>query len=119
MSLAVAFRIGGAGGGSSRRGPPGGPTTSVCFFRRLGEGSRNGATSAVASSHTSSDPTDTRVITWSNCDGEGKSGSSATAELIRAADTCRPMLSDRLASSVCLSLQSPYWLWSTSPAAWG
>src|SRR6266478_8732065 len=40
------------------------------------------------------------------------SGSSFRLELISTDDACRPSASSSDVSRVCLSLQSPYWLWN-------
>ena len=68
---------------------------------------RNGAMPGVLSSQISLPSTGTRVMTWSNCEGDGTSGSSFSFEPMSTDVEWKPSASSSAASSVFLSLQSP------------
>lgn len=59
-------------------------TSNACLFRKLAISIPTGAISVVVSSHCSLSPSGTAVITWSNCAGEGTSGSTLRVLLISA-----------------------------------
>ena len=95
-----------AGVRTSAEAPPG-ETASACLSRRGNDSMRKGPTPLVLSSQISWPSTLTRVMTWSNCDGEGMSGSSLCCEPIRTEVDSKPCAASNAASSVFLSLQSP------------
>ena len=72
-----------AGASISWAAPLGG-MTSAFFLRRLKVSRRKGAISVVVSSQTISLPIGTTLMTWSNCEGEGRSGSILRLELMSA-----------------------------------
>ena len=70
----------------------------------------NGAISDVVSTIVRSLPRWTTVITWSNCEGDGTSRSNFRDEWMSNVSAGILTAASIVDSSVCLSLQSPYWL---------